>query len=239
MTRASNAYRVVRGRIISGEMALGAPISRRRLASELGVSFLPITEALIRLELEGLVESRPRAGTRVRIPTPQEVRDHFVVREAFEAQAARAFAGVATPRDRSDVQRLARRVDELSERGAGCAVADAHVRLHRRILKGARCPSLRAAIEANDALASAWLSAGGQQLAGAVPPAARHRELASTLCTGSPDESAAAARQHVASDMHRVIALLEPYFRFRQVHAERFYRSASKQPRVSVSPDLR
>jgi DNA-binding GntR family transcriptional regulator len=238
MTRASNAYRVVRGRIISGEMALGAPISRRRLASELGVSFLPITEALIRLELEGLVESRPRAGTRVRIPTPQEVRDHFVVREAFEAQAAMVFARAATARDRTEVQRLARRVDELSERGAGGGVSDAHVRFHRRVLKGARCPSLRAAIEANDALASAWLSAGASEGAG-LAAAPRHRELASTLCTGSPEESAAAARQHVASDMKHVMALLEPYFRFRQVHAERFYRSARKQPRMSVRANLR
>jgi len=238
MTRASNAYRVVRGRIISGEMGLGAPISRRRLASELGVSFLPITEALIRLELEGLVESRPRAGTRVRIPTAQEVRDHFIVREAFEAQAAIAFARAATTRDRSDVQRLARRVDDLSDRGAGCAAVEAHLRFHRRILKGARCPSLVAAIEANDALASAWLSAGGAQRAAAVP-SPRHRELACTLCTGSPEESAAAARQHVAGDMQHVLALLEPYFRFRQVHAERFYRSARKQPRAGVRSDLR
>jgi GntR family transcriptional regulator, rspAB operon transcriptional repressor len=67
---------------------LGQPVSRRRLAAELGMSFLPVTEALLRLEFEGLLESRPRAGTRVRIPSPQDVEGNYVVRQALETQAA-------------------------------------------------------------------------------------------------------------------------------------------------------
>ena len=68
----SEAYSNVRQRILRGELKLGQVISRRTLASEMGMSFLPVSEALLRLEVEGLLESRPRAGTRVRIPTPQE-----------------------------------------------------------------------------------------------------------------------------------------------------------------------
>ena len=68
---AGEAYLVVRMRILRGELAVGQAISRRKLAAELGMSFLPVSEALMRLEFEGLLESRPRAGTRVRIPTTQ------------------------------------------------------------------------------------------------------------------------------------------------------------------------
>src|SRR6266446_10234939 len=93
---AAEAYGVVRQRILRGELVLGQAISRRRLAAELGMSFLPVTEALLRLEFEGLLESRPRAGTRVRIPSQQDVRGHYVVREALEAEAARLFAEEAT-----------------------------------------------------------------------------------------------------------------------------------------------
>src|SRR6266478_5808925 len=108
---AAEAYNVVRQRILRGELVLGQAISRRKLAAELGMSFLPVSEALLRLEVEGLLESRPRAGTRVRIPTREDVRGHFIVREALEVQAARLFASVATPEDRADVQKLAARVD--------------------------------------------------------------------------------------------------------------------------------
>src|SRR2546421_9533779 len=93
---ASEAYVVVRQRILRGQLAMGQIISRRKLAAELGMSFLPVSEALLRLEIEGLLESRPRAGTRVRIPTQQDVRGHYVVREALEMQAARLFSEVAT-----------------------------------------------------------------------------------------------------------------------------------------------
>ena len=48
------------------------------------MSFLPVTEALLRLEFEGLLESRPRAGTRVRVPTPADVEGNYVVRQALE-----------------------------------------------------------------------------------------------------------------------------------------------------------
>src|SRR5229473_4509755 len=111
---AAEAYNVVRQRILRGELVLGQIISRRKLASELGMSFLPVSEALLRLEVEGLLESRARAGTRVRIPTAQDVEGHFVVREALEMQAARLFAQVATPEEKAELQRLALRVDAMS-----------------------------------------------------------------------------------------------------------------------------
>src|SRR5262245_48901557 len=107
---AGEAYVVIRERILRGELAIGTVISRRKLAVELGMSFIPVSEAFQRLEFEGLVESRPRAGTRVKIPTAEDVRGHYVVRGALESEAARLFAEVATSRERQELQKLAARV---------------------------------------------------------------------------------------------------------------------------------
>src|SRR2546428_13019810 len=84
---AAEAYNVVRQRILRGELGLGHPISRRKLAAELGMSFLPVSEALLRLEDEGLLGSRQREGTRARIQTRGAVRSPFVVTEALDEQA--------------------------------------------------------------------------------------------------------------------------------------------------------
>src|SRR5262252_4170554 len=111
---AAEAYEFVKQRILRGELPMGQVISRRKIAAELGMSFLPVSEALLRLEFEGLLESRPRAGTRVRIPSREDVRGHYVVREALEVQAAMLFAAVATSEDREDLQDLAAHVDALS-----------------------------------------------------------------------------------------------------------------------------
>ena len=75
---AAHAYKRLRSDIFSGRLLPGDPVSRRRLAEELGMSTVPVSEALLRLENEGFLESRPRAGTRVRV-TVRVVRDAQLV----------------------------------------------------------------------------------------------------------------------------------------------------------------
>src|SRR5437588_11131844 len=103
---AGEAYVTVRERILRGELAIGQVISRRRIAAELGMSFLPVSEALLRLEHEGLLESRPRAGTRVRVPTRPDVQGHYIVREALGAQAATRFTAPAAPDEGAELMKL-------------------------------------------------------------------------------------------------------------------------------------
>src|SRR5438034_9353961 len=113
---AAEAYTFVKQRILRGELVMGQSVSRRKLAAELGMSFLPVSEALLRLEFEGMLESRPRAGTRVRIPSPEDVKGHYLVREILEAEAARRFAEHATKAERAGLVRMAAKVDALAAR---------------------------------------------------------------------------------------------------------------------------
>src|SRR5881394_1449578 len=127
---AAEAYTHVRTRLLRGELVLGQVISRRKLAAELGMSFLPVSEALLRLEFEGMLESRPRAGTRVRIPTREDVKGHYLVREILEAEAARRFAAHATVSERAGLTRMAARVDALSAKKVRGPYLALHHRLH-------------------------------------------------------------------------------------------------------------
>src|SRR5213596_1536005 len=178
---AAEAYDFVKQRILRGHLAMGHVISRRKIAAELGMSFLPVSEALLRLEFEGLLESRPRAGTRVRIPSREDVRGHFTVREALEVQAAILFAGVATAEDRMELQKLAARVDAMSVSDQSLYLP-AHEKLHRRIAECARCPALSAAIEKTHALASTWFCVARPP--SAENPPRRHQDLVDVLVTG-------------------------------------------------------
>src|SRR5260370_23278456 len=162
---------------------MGQVISRRKIAVELGMSFLPVSEALLRLEFEGLLESRPRAGTRVRIPSREDVRGHYIVREALEVQAAMLFAEVATAEDRAELQKLAARVDAMSitEQSLYLPV---HEKLHRRISEAARCPALSLAIEKTHALASTWFCVA-RKPSDENPPQ-RHSNLVDMILAGGP-----------------------------------------------------
>src|SRR5215475_8327053 len=228
---AHEAYRVVRQRIMRGELSLGQVISRRKLATELGMSFLPVSEALQRLEVEGLLESRPRAGTRVRIPTRDEVRGHYIVREALEVQASMLFASFATAEDRAELQKFAARVDALSVSDQSLYLPT-HEKLHRRIADGSRCVALGLAVEKTHALASTWFCIARQP--GAQPR--RHQDLVEVLVTGTPLEAAEAMRQHVAQGMENAMERLKPYFRIRKAYGKTFFRSEKRQKRQLIDP---
>ena len=97
---AARAYLKIRNQILKGELPVGMALARRKLAAALNISVPPVSEALQRLEREGLVECKPRVGTRVRVPTRRDIEDRSLVREALETQAARLFAERATPAEK-------------------------------------------------------------------------------------------------------------------------------------------
>ena len=224
---AAEAYAVVRDRIFRGELVLGQPISRRKLAVELGMSFLPVSEALLRLEVEGLLESRPRAGTRVRIPTREDVRGHFIVREALEGQAAMLFTQAATAPELSELKKLAARVDAVAVQPDRTLYTVLHHKLHRRAAECARCAVLCDAIENTHALASIWFCLLRQPLPD--DPPRRHQDLVDVLVTGRPEEAAEAMRQHIAVGLEHTLEVLAPYFKLRKDTGETFFRSEKKQ----------
>jgi DNA-binding GntR family transcriptional regulator len=230
---AAEAYNVVRQRILRGDLVLGQVISRRKLAAELGMSFVPVSEALLRLEFEGLLESRPRAGTRVRVLSPDDVRGHYIVREALEMQSATLFARVATAGERSELRKLAARVDAVSRQPDRALYVELHQKLHRRIAESTRCPALCDAIAKTHALASIWFCLMRQPSPEDSPR--RHRDLIDVLTTGRPAEAAEAMRQHIAVGMQHTLEVLKPYFGLRKVGETTFFRSRKKQQHHGLS----
>jgi len=223
---AGEAYLILRERILRGQLQIGKVISRRKLANELGMSLLPVSEALMRLEFEGLLESRPRAGTRVRIPTPEDVRGHYVVREALEVEAAKLFSERASPTEKAELQRLAARVDALStQAGDRFLYLSLHEKLHRRIAECTRCQPLCDAIEKNHVLASTWLCTPKPASAG---PSHRHQDLVEALVTGDRSQAAEAMLDHVNHALENTLQRLEPYFQMREANGKTYARSTKR-----------
>ncbi len=76
-----------RERILSGRLPADAPIRQDALALELGVSKIPLREALARLESEGLVVSHPNRGFIVRPLSRADAEDVFDLRLRIEPNA--------------------------------------------------------------------------------------------------------------------------------------------------------
>ncbi|EKU49216.1 GntR family transcriptional regulator [Brevibacterium casei] len=78
---------ILRDEIIDGVRAPGSRLVERNLASELGVSRVPVREALKQLASEGLVAHRPNTWATVREFSPSDVADLAEVRQAFDLLA--------------------------------------------------------------------------------------------------------------------------------------------------------
>jgi DNA-binding GntR family transcriptional regulator len=130
---ASESERVtdrLRDEILDGNRAPGSKLVERDLAAEMGVSRVPVRDALRALGNEGLVTARPRSWSVVREFTASDVADLNEVRTAFEGLTFRLAAqrwtqaGLTRLRDALDAEvRAAEAGDAV---GARRAAADFH-----------------------------------------------------------------------------------------------------------------
>jgi len=191
---ASKVYDSILARLLSGQMPPGHVFNRRQVAKELGVSVAPILEAMLELETEGLIETLPRKGTRVRMLSVEDLHGQLIVREALECQAARIYRGEPVERHVKRLSRLAAEIDETE------LLSPAHikqeVRFHHYLVSLAEVAALTANYER---IMKIGLLYAVQTLHPAPESAPRssHVDLVNALLTPDPDRAEAAVRAHI------------------------------------------
>lgn len=99
-TKQEHAYRVLREQIAQGVLLPGQRLIVNRLANEIGTSAVPVREALLRLEAEGLVTITPHVGAVVIHITGQMIEmtlESLAVLEGYATRLAAERAGAILP----------------------------------------------------------------------------------------------------------------------------------------------
>jgi DNA-binding GntR family transcriptional regulator len=110
-TAQQEAYRYLRDRILSGEYAGDERLNPSEIALLLGISRMPVREALRQLDAEGLVTMRPNRAAHVRQLTAVEVEDLFEIRTALEVMAVRPAVRALTNESLADLKAMTERMD--------------------------------------------------------------------------------------------------------------------------------
>ena len=216
LSLADRAYYSILDQMLRGSLPVGSVVSRRNLAEQFQMSLVPVAEALQRLEIEGLVESRPRAGTRVKAPNADEIQERFELRQALECQAARLCAERSTFQERLELKRVAVNVDALYSKigdqeatdASVYAVNEYHADLHMKIAEYARSGLLKSAIEKSRVLVFNWLydtTAGRRNL-----PPNFHQDLISAIVEGDPQQAEDEMRRHVIYGLDTIQLAMVP-----------------------------
>lgn len=187
--------RTLREQILDGVRAPGTRLVEREVAAELGVSRIPVRDALRQLVGEGLVSQRPRSWAVVRTFTPQDVEALQEVRSALETLAFRLAAERRTPEQLAELQEAFRRQVDAARRGDGREARRAGADFHEVVVRAAGNAVLE---EVSGVLGSRvrWLLAQHAEPQGMVE---EHQVLLRAVRDRDPVRAARAAAMHVAS----------------------------------------
>lgn len=106
----------LRQAILSGQYAKGEKIGLENLANQLGVSVMPVREALVALANEGLVEVESRKGFRARPLEQADIDDLFEIQAHLTGILVRRAAKVVTPEDIANLRRIHQALVEVSQK---------------------------------------------------------------------------------------------------------------------------
>lgn len=96
----------IRASILSGDYQPGRWLRQQHLADDLGVSQIPVREALKELTVEGLVEHIPYRGARVLAIQAEDVEDLYAQRIFLEGRAAKIAAEKISPSELDHLRQL-------------------------------------------------------------------------------------------------------------------------------------
>ncbi|MGG1658093.1 GntR family transcriptional regulator [Brevibacillus sp. NRS-1366] len=136
--------RVLREAILRGHFEPGERLVQEELASSLGVSRMPIREALRKLETEGLVVIEPHRGAIVKSLSLVDIEEIYGLRAQFEKMAVELSVEHMQPGDIEDLERLVELMEEATDPGV---FVERNIEFHRLMISRCSWKRLVAFIE--------------------------------------------------------------------------------------------
>lgn len=194
--------------ITSGKLKPGAVLSRRKIAAAYGTSYVPVIEAMVRLEATGLIETESSQMARVCRVSVESIQETYVLREAYETQAIRLACQYATSQEIDELYQMAEDVERrvpsqetASNQQAIEAGLRVHWHFHRRIAEISRCPLLvreLERIELHQRLRANWI-----YIPEMLDPPRQHTLLVDAIKVADADAADTVMRAHVGLGLEK------------------------------------
>ncbi|MBD2749707.1 GntR family transcriptional regulator [Microvirga sp. BT688] len=193
----------LRTAVLSLDFAPGEFIDKRAVCARLGVSMFPVSEALARLALEGLVEVLPQRGTCVTRIRLSVIKEFMLIRQALEELVAATAAHRLSPstldllRDNLQAQEQAVARNDPSE------FHSLDLAFHNTLVEALELPRIAAMIEvsrANVNRARRLLSSPRRHIATLI----EHREVLRALEARDAEAARRAMKTHLEAVMEEL-----------------------------------
>ena len=218
-TLQESAYQAIAARIAEGAYAPGDWLREQHLSDELGISPTPVREAFRRLEQEGWIEFVPRRGCRMRVLTPREIDDLYLLREGIELASIRRAVENATEEDWRAIEAAARRYAEqcreviaTSSHGSMLdAPVESDLSFHLSLVSATHSERITdlvrtTSLQAHTMVASRCCPLDAESL---LATAAEHQAIYQAMRTGQVRAAEELLRAHIADAGKRMVVALK------------------------------
>ena len=193
----------IRATILTGRMRPGTRVDQDAIAAELGVSRLPVREALISLDQEGLVQTIARRGAYVQRLQPADIADHY---ELFGQVAGMAAARAVARIDAAGVARLAQLHEQMSSTADKAERQHLNFEFHRTVNHAAGSKRINAMLRLlADSLPMPYVDFPDEWLTDA---GAQHEEILAAFASGDAMAAQEAMRHHISASGQHAIDVL-------------------------------
>jgi len=193
----------LRQRILSGKLAPGSALRQEALAEELGVSRIPLREAIRLLSSEGLVNLQPHRGAYVAQLSVDEVQEFFELRVQLEPWLLRLAVPQLQPADLARAEALVNEMDS--------APADAWSRLnwqlHETLYRPANRPFALNIVRTLHEKSERYLNFRVVSVPQRLQARQEHMELIRLSRAGQTEAAATAMKRHIGSSVMEVITV--------------------------------
>jgi DNA-binding GntR family transcriptional regulator len=128
----------MRAAILNGHYKPGEWLRQERLAQDLGVSQMPVREALKELTAEGLIEHVPYRGARVVVFSLDDISDLYLHRAFLESRAAFIAASFITQQELNVIKELQAEVETYGAPEAVLKYRELNRKFHQQIYLASR-----------------------------------------------------------------------------------------------------
>ncbi|WP_219506121.1 GntR family transcriptional regulator [Nonomuraea ceibae] len=200
----------IRDAIHDGRYAPGARLVERALAAELGVSHIPVREALSRLAEEGLIERTPRRGSRVATLTARELDELSTLRVVLEQFVISRVRQRLTAQTERELRAMVQEMRREARAGNFRHVFDLDQHFHERLWELADHQMLNELVTQLRSRIGAFLRAA----TAALPPdrleqhAATHDALLDAILDEDPEAGRTEIARHIEVAVQRIRASL-------------------------------
>jgi DNA-binding GntR family transcriptional regulator len=207
------AYDHLREQILSGKLDFGAPLRQEEIAARLGISRLPVREALRRLDAEGLAVLRPRRGYVVASLNRGEIEEVFEIQTMLEERAGYIATQRRTADDIEAVEACLARLDELAGRARldVTAFGRANQAFHERLFASSGLSYYPRVLMMLRNSVERYARMGASMLGDLTNSQREHRRIEKAFRAGDATEVARLCRLHRENTCRRLLKLIDQH----------------------------